>query len=323
MRRLALLVLLFAVAGIGPSWAQSNESTFQAITAPHLGDLDDMEKRRLVRILVPFSKTIYFIDRGRQFGTAVEFGTALEKELNAARKKEIEKIRVAFVPVSRSRLLTALEDGRGDIVMGNLTITEARLARVDFTAPLFDEAKEVLVTGPSAPAIASLDDLSGQEVRVRKSSSYYEHLAALSEGFVKAGRAPISIKDIDENLEDEDVLEMINAGPLPWTVVDKYKADIWATVFGDLKIRDDILVSDHGQIAWAIRKDSPKLKATLGSFVKTHRIGTTFGNILKNSYYKSDKMLKRAYAPADVERFQNLVEIFRKHGGTYAFDSSC
>ncbi|OOG70317.1 Membrane-bound lytic murein transglycosylase F [Ensifer sp. M14] len=320
MRRLALLVLLFAMAGIGPSWAQSDESTFQAITAPHLGDLDVMEKRRLIRILVPFSKTIYFIDRGRQFGTAVEFGTSLEKELNAARKKEIEKIRIAFVPVPRAHLLTALEDGRGDIVMGNLTITEARLAKVDFTDPLFNEAKEVLVTGPSAPAIASLDDLSGQEIRVRKSSSYYEHLAALSEGFVKAGRAPISIKDMDENLEDEDVLEMVNAGLLPWTVVDKYKADIWATVFADIKAREDILVSDHGQIAWAIRKDSPRLKATLDAFVKTHRVGTTFGNILKNTYYKSDKMLKRAYAPADVERFQKLVEIFRKHGGTYSFD---
>ncbi len=320
MRRLALFVLLFAMAGIGHSWAQSSESTFQAITAPHLGDLDVMEKRRLIRILVPFSKTIYFIDRGRQFGTAVEFGTALEKELNAARKKEIEKIRIAFVPVPRAHLLTALEDGRGDIVMGNLTITEARLAKVDFTDPLFNEAKEVLVTGPSAPAIASLDDLSGQEVRVRKSSSYYEHLAALSEAFVKAGRAPISIKDMDENLEDEDVLEMVNAGLLPWTVVDKYKADIWATVFEDIKAREDILLSDHGQIAWAIRKDSPRLKATLDAFVKAHRVGTTFGNILRNTYYKSDKMLKRAYAPADVERFQKLVEIFRKHGGTYSFD---
>ncbi|KSV70444.1 hypothetical protein [Sinorhizobium sp. Sb3] len=40
--------------------------------------------------------------------------------------------------------------------MANLTITETRLAEVDFTAPLYDEAKEVLVTGPSAPAIASL-----------------------------------------------------------------------------------------------------------------------------------------------------------------------
>ncbi|OCO99268.1 lytic transglycosylase F [Ensifer sp. LC13] len=220
----------------------------------------------------------------------------------------------------RAKLLSALEDGLGDIVMANLTITETRLAKVDFTDPLFAEAKEVLVTGPSSPAIASLDDMSGKEIHVRRSSSYYEHLAALSANFEKAGRAPIALKDMDENLEDEDLLEMINAGLLPWTVVDKYKADIWATVFTDLKVRDDIVVSDHGQIAWAIRKDSPKLKAALNDFVKTHRVGTTFGNTLKNTYYKGDKMLKRAYAPDDIERFKQLVEIFRKHGTTYSFD---
>ncbi|MGF6176369.1 transglycosylase SLT domain-containing protein [Ensifer sp. 4252] len=320
MRRLALLLLFFAMAGSGHLWAQSNESTFQAIIAPHMGDLDVMEKRRLIRIIVPFSKTTYFIDRGRQLGTAVEFGTALEKELNAGRKREIEKIRVAFVPMARGRLLTALEEGLGDIVMANLTITGARLAKVDFTDPLFNEAKEVLVTGPSAPAIANLDDLSGGEVRVRTSSSYHEHLVTLSDGFVKAGRAPIPIKEMDDNLEDEDILEMVNAGLLPWAVVDGYKGSIWATVFTDIKMRDDIVVSDHGQIAWAIRKDSPQLKTALDAFAKTHRVGTTFGNMLKNAYYKSDKMLKRAYAPEDMERFQQLVEIFLKHGGTYSFD---
>lgn len=324
MKRLLFGLLMLLLAGGGIGWAQSSEQSsekfLRSMLVPHKGDFDGMEKRRLVRIIVPFSKTIYFIDRGQQLGTAVEFGLALENELNKGRKKQIDKIRVGFVPVPRAKLLSALEEGLGDIVMGNLTITEARLAKVDFTDPLYDEAKEVLVTGPASPAIASLDDLSGKEIQIRRSSSYYEHLVALSQSFEKAGRAPIVLKEMDENLEDEDVLEMINAGLLPWTVVDKYKADIWTTVFTDLKVRDDIVVSDHGQIAWAIRKDSPKLKAVLDDFVKSHRVGTTFGNILRNTYFKGDKMLKRAYAPEDVERFKQLVEIFRKHGATYSFD---
>ncbi|QHG73581.1 lytic transglycosylase F [Ensifer adhaerens] len=320
MKRVLLgLLLLVFFTGSG-ALAQSNEQFLRSMFVPHKDDFDGMEKRRVIRIIVPFSKTIYFLDRGQQLGTAVDFGTALEHELNKGRKKQIDKIRVGFLPMPRARLLSALEEGLGDIVMANLTITETRLAKVDFTAPLFDEAKEVLVTGPSAPAITSVDDLSGQELHVRRSSSYYEHLAALSAGFEKAGRAPITLKDMDENLEDEDVLEMINAGLLPWTVVDKYKADIWVKVFTDLEVRDDIVVSDHGEIAWAIRKGSPKLKGVLDDFVKTHKVGTTFGNILRSTYYKGDKMLKRAYAPADVERFKQLVEIFRTHGKTYSFD---
>ncbi len=320
MKRVLLGMLLFVFFAGGSALAQSSEQFVRSMFVPHKDDFDGMEKRRIVRILVPFSKTIYFIDRGQQLGTAVESGMALEKELNKGRKKQVDKIHVGFVPVPRARLLSALEEGLGDVVMANLTIIETRLAKVDFTAPLFEEAKEVLVTGPSAPAIASLDDLSGQEIHVRRSSSYYEHLVALSANFKKVGRAPIALKDIDENLEDEDILEMVNAGLLSWTVVDGHKVGIWSRVLTDIKVRDDIVISDHGQIAWAIRKNSPKFKAVLDGFVKGHRIGTTFGNILRNKYYKSDKMLKRAYAPDDVERFKQLVEIFRKHGGNYSFD---
>ncbi|WP_245296164.1 hypothetical protein [Sinorhizobium sp. Sb3] len=64
----------------------------------------------------------------------------------------------------------------------------------------------------------------------------------------KSPAARLLLKDMNENLEDEDVLEMINAGLLPWTVVDMYKANIWSKVFTDLKVREDIAVSDHGEI---------------------------------------------------------------------------
>ncbi|WP_199227078.1 lytic transglycosylase F [Aminobacter sp. AP02] len=301
-------------------FAQSNDAAMPLLLGKHLTDFDGMAQRRIVRIIVPFSKTIYFVDRGKQLGTAVEFGRALEEVLNKGKKREVDKIRVGFVPLPRARLLPALVDGTGDIVMANLTVTEARKSLVDFTEPLFGEANEVLVTGPAAPAIASITDLAGQAIPVRRSSSYHEHLTALNADFERKGLKPVQIDKIDENLEDEDLLEMVNAGLLNWTVVDKHKAEIWGDVFADLAVRSDVVISEHGQIAWAIRKDSPQLKSVLNDYVKTHRIGTTFGNIVRNTYYKSDKMLKRAYAPADVEKFKTLVEIFRKHGSTYSFD---
>ncbi len=291
-----------------------------ALIDRHVIDLDAMKERRIVRVLVPYSKTIYFVDMGRQFGTAVTFGLELEKSLNRDRKKQIDHIHVVFVPMPRDRLLDALNEGYGDIVMANLTITDERLEKVDFTDPLYRNAEEVLVASPDSPAVASLDDLSGKRVAVRASSSYHEHLLARSKALSAAGRPEIVIDVMDESLEDEDLMEMVNAGLLPFTVVDAYKADIWSHVFSEMKVRNDIIVSSEGKIAWAIRKNSPKLKAELNAFVATHKIGTTFGNILRNTYYKQDKMVRRAYAPDDVARFQRLVEIFRKHGDTYSFD---
>ncbi|MDE1992315.1 MAG: lytic transglycosylase F [Rhizobiaceae bacterium] len=279
-----------------------------------------MKARRIVRVLVPFSKTIYFVDKGRQFGTAVMFGTELEKSLNEGRKKQIEHIHIVFVPTPRDKLLTALNDGFGDIVMANLTITDERLKEVDFTDPLYDNAEEVLVSAPNSEPVTKIEDLSGKRIAVRASSSYYEHLLALNKTLAAAGKPEIGIDLMDESLEDEDLMEMVNAELLPYTIVDGYKADIWQHVFTGINVHHDVVLSSGGKIAWAIRKNSPELKAALNSFVATHKIGTTFGNMLRNSYYRQDKIVKRAYSPDDVDRFQRLVEIFRKYGGSYSFD---
>lgn len=319
-RLLVMLLMLCGIAGMSlrPGSALGQETPL--LMGKFTDDFDAMEKRRLVRIIVPFSKTIYFIDKGAQYGTAVEFGTEFQKVLNAGKKKEIEKIRVAFVPVARDELLAALNDGRGDIVMANLTITPARQAEVDFSAPLYAKASEVLVTGPGAPGIKTLDDLGGKEIRLRVSSSYYEHLSALNDKRRTEGKPEITLMPMDENLEDEDLLEMTDAGLLPWVVVDDYKAAIWKGVFPHITVRNDIAINTDGQVAWAIRKESPLLKAKLDAFAKDHKIGTTFGNILRGRYYKSDKMVRRAYSPAEMEKFKKLVDIFRKHAGEYSFD---
>lgn len=314
------IALAAVVALAGAMAAPAREPAKPALIEKHVIDLGAMKERRIVRVLVPFSKTIYFIDKGRQFGTAVEFGRELEKVLNKDRKKQIDHINIVFVPMPRDRLLTALNEGLGDIVMANLTVTDERSKDVDFTDPLYAAAEEILVASPGSPPIASLDDLSGQHVAVRPSSSYHEHLLARNRELAASGNQEIVIEPMDESLEDEDLMEMVNADLLPFIIVDAYKADIWSHVFPDMKVRHDVVLSDQGKIAWAIRKNSPDLKKELDAFVATHKVGTTFGNILRNSYYKQDKIVKRAYSPSDVDRFQKLVEIFRKYGGSYSFD---
>ncbi|TCS09029.1 transporter substrate-binding domain-containing protein [Rhizobium sp. BK418] len=315
-----LFVLLLAAVSLGTRPAATEEAGSPGLIQKHVIDLGAMKERRIVRVLVPYSKTIYFVDRGRQFGTAVQFGLELEKVLNKDRKKQIDHINIVFVPMPRDRLFDALNEGYGDIVMANLTITDERLSQVDFTDPLYDNAEEVLVAAPNSPTVSTLDDLSGQHVAVRASSSYHEHLLARNKELAAAGKAEIVIDLMDESLEDEDLMEMVNAELLPFTVVDAYKGDIWTHVFADMKVRHDIVLSSQGKIAWAIRKNSPELMAELNAFVASHKVGTTFGNILRNTFYKQDKIIKRAYSPNDVARFQKLVEIFRKHGGSYSFD---
>ncbi|MBP1774253.1 MAG: transglycosylase protein, partial [candidate division NC10 bacterium] len=149
-----------------------------AIQKPWTGDLDGMIQRRLIRVLTVNSKTFYFVDKGVQRGIVVDAFRVFEEELNKklAAKKQLKqkhlKVRVVFLPVRRDQLLPALAAGKGDIAAANLTITPERQALVDFTVPAMSDVSEVVVAGPASPPIASLDELAGKEVFVRKSSSY-------------------------------------------------------------------------------------------------------------------------------------------------------
>jgi len=321
-----VICILAALVPAKSPLAQSTQPADETALAlpmypPFTGDFDGMKKARLIRILVPYSKTIYFLDKGAERGVAAESGRELEAWINKKYKLTKLKIRVAFVPMARDKLLPALIEGRGDIVAASLTITPERLQLVDFADPWTRSVKEVVVTGPDSPPLAGLDDLADQEIMVRKSSSYYTHLMAFNEVLKAKGLKEIQIEAADETLEDEDLLEMVNAGILPMAVVDDYKARIWAKIFDKLKVRSDLALSEDGEIAWAVRKNSPLLLAELDQFVATHGVTTSsFGAEVKRKYYDSTKIIKNAYSPRDLAEFKALLDYFRTYGSRYSFD---
>ena len=317
---LAAAVGLCCVGQATRGQAADEEKTALPAFAPWVGDFDGMQQRRQIRLIVPYSKTIFFIDKGDQWGTAAEWGDELEKWLNKGKKSQLEHIQVAFVPTPRGELLTALNEGRGDVVLANLTITKGLLEKVDFTDPALKNVHEILVTGPSAPAIGKLEDLSGKTVYVRQSSSYYEHLLALNALFASQGLSGIELLPADEDLEDEDILEMVNAGIFPFAIVDDHVAQVWAKLFKSTTVRKDIVIFDKGAIAGAIRKNSPLLKATLNRFLQEKATENAFANWLVYRYYTNDKMVLRAFAPEDIGRFNGLVGFFRRYGDQYDFD---
>lgn len=287
---------------------------------PRFDDFDAMLKRRVIRVLVPPSRTLFFLDKGEAYGITVEFLREFEKALNKKYAKKPYYIEVAIVPTHSDTLLKELAAGRGDIAAGNLTVTPERSALVDFANPVAEGVKEVVVTGPSAPALAGIDDLGGKKLTVRKSSSYYQHLLALNERLKKAGKPVIQLVPADPALEDEDILEMVGSGLLPYTVVDLHVAKLWAKIYKNLTVRADLVVNDGGKIAWALRKNTPKLMAAVNEFMATHRMGTEFGDGLISQYYNDGRIVKNALAPERTQLLRELMVYFKKYGGQNGID---
>ena len=299
------------------------EFAIAAANKPWTGDFDGMLERRMIRVYTPYSRSLYFIDKGRERGIAAELIRDFERWVNQKYASKLGKrpLTLYILAATRDKLLPDLNDGLADIAVGNLTATEARLKIVDFVAP--DDKLvnvEILVTGPSSPAIATADDLSGKVVHVRKTSSYFESLAALNERLQRAGKPPVRLVLVPDALEDEDMLEMMNAGLLEAMVVDDWKAKMWAQVLPKIKVRDDIVLRTGTKKGWAIRKNSPKLAAELTEFYETWAKKQGVIPYRQSQYMKRIKTLSSAGEADDMKRFQSMLAIFKTYGQQYHFD---
>jgi len=286
------------------------------------GDFSGMQKRQQIRVLVPFSKTFFYLNGGEQHGISHDLGLALKAWLDKTypNSQHALKWHILFVPVNEDQLLPALEAGLGDIAAGGLSVTSARAKHVDFTEPFASNIREVLVSSPKQPPITSLEQLAGQEIMVSSSSSYYDHLAQINKGFIKHGLKPIRLIASNENLEPEDLLEMVDTGLIPGTVTDHYLAMTWKPLYPDMQINEHFNITTNNEYAWAIRKNSPQLKKALDAFVAGHNFNTPFGRSLINSYELHPKKMLDINNEKELGKFESLLELFRKHGQTYDFD---
>ncbi len=290
------------------------------LAQPWKGDLDGMIERRVIRAVVVVSMTQYFLDGATQRGITYEALQLFEKALNEKMNTGNLKLHVAIIPVARDQLLPSLLEGRADIAAANLTITPDRQQLVDFSIPAFTGVKEIVVTGPQSPELQELHDLAGQEIHVRASSSYFTSLTQLNRELRDAGKEEMKLTLADEHLEDEDLLQMVNAGLLPIVVVDSSKAEFWTQIFDNLELHSNLAVRTDGEIAWAFRPESPKLAAEVNAFIEANRKGTLMGNMLFKRYLKNTKWVENAVSGTEMAKFESTVHLFQRYGEQYDFD---
>jgi membrane-bound lytic murein transglycosylase MltF len=287
---------------------------------PFTGDFDQMVERRLIRAGVVFNRTQYFIDRGVQRGMAFESLRLFEEELNARREGADLHVHIAFVPLARDELFTALTGGKVDLVAAALTVTPEREKLVSFSKPTRSNVSEVVVTTAGAAPIATTDGLSGREIFVRRSSSYHESLVRLNAELAQRQKAPVVIKAAPEALEDDDLLEMVNAGLVEATVVDDFVAKFWQQAFPELRIHPGAAVRTGGSIAVAVRKGNRRMARAINEWIDKYGPRTAFGNIVDRRYLQNTEYVKRASDRAERQKFEQLVRLFRKYCEQYDLD---
>lgn len=284
-------------------------------------DFQGLLEKRVIRVVVPYSRTLFYLDRGHERGLSVELVRDFEHHLNQKYKKQLQRrpLTVYLVPTTRDRLIESVVEGAADIAAGNLTITEERLERVDFVELTSGGVNEIVLTGPDTKDLTSIDDLSGKTVHVRPASSYHESVKALNERLAASGKPLVELVLLPDAIEDEDMLEMLNTGMFPTMVMDDWKARLWTRQLPRIKLHETLVLRADSHNGWAIRKGSIGLQRELEDFFaqaqRRHLPLIRYRNL--EHYVKG---LKNNISSQEKKKFEQLIALFEKYGRRYRFD---
>jgi membrane-bound lytic murein transglycosylase MltF len=288
---------------------------------PITDDLPEIIKRTGIFVGTTYSRTNFFFrDDGRKYGFEYSLLKEYEAHLNEGRSRKKLPIVMAFVPMPHDRLIPALLEGHCDIAAAGLTITPHRYVKVDFTVPYITDVKEMVVTHKDVTGLETWEDLSGREVYVRESSSYYTSLKGINYKLKARDMAPIKIVKADESLPTESILEMVNAGIMEITAADSHLASLWSGILQDIRVHEEIKLRKGGRLAWMVRKNNPKLKASLNEFIKKHKKGTLKGNIYFDRYFENPRWIKNPLTQKAKKRLAQYEDWFKKYGEKYDID---
>jgi len=317
---LYLLLLPATVVCSTDSLAAGDPHRISELDQTFTGDLPEMRKRKQIRALVTYSKTDFFFEQGRARGIQVELLHEYEKFINKGVKSATDKVRITYLPVTFNELIPALRGGKGDIAAAFLTVTPEREKKISFATGGKMKVNELVVTHKDVAGLKTLEDLSGKSVYVLSGSSYIQHLEQLNKKFRRERKPPVKIVQADPNLLSEDILEMVNSGVAPITIVDDYKARLWRKVLPDIRVYEDLSISDANSVGWATRKQNTKLSRSLDSFALKVKKGTLLGNMLFKRYYKETRWIDNPVSKKERQRQEFFYALFRKYGRLYDFD---
>jgi len=274
----ALLFGAMALACLAPARAAEKPAAVEEaadasgvvyrMTEKYTGDIGP--DRRAIRVLVHYSRTKFFVASGRPRGYEYDLMKEFEAHYNRKKKKHETKIPLVFIPVRFDELIPLLLEGRGDVAAGFLTITGERARQVAFTLPYLRNVSEVIVAHVDAPAVSSLDALSGRRVHVMRGSSFVLSLKELNQRLAKERKPPVAVVEMPPSASTEDLLEMVNAGIFQYTAADDYLGNLWAGALPALRV-EPVRLSEGNRIAWAVRPGSSKLLAALNDFIDEGR----------------------------------------------------
>ena len=281
----------------------NKQALTRGLEIAQVGDLDEIQRRGVLRVLTVNGAASYFLHRGEEMGFEFELVDRFADEIGC---------RVQIVIPPRADLLIPwLLGGKGDLVAASMTVTDDRREQVAFTRP-YNWVSEIVVSRADDP-VGTPEDLAGREIAVRRSSSYHQTLSALRPAL------GFKIVDAQESLATENLIAMVASDEYDLTVSDSNILDIELTYRDD--IRGAFALGEPEAIAWMVRPGDRDLVAAADAFLEREYRGT-FYNVIKQRYFENSRRLASMVSerPSRGGAISPYDDLFRKYGDLVEID---
>jgi membrane-bound lytic murein transglycosylase F len=245
----------------------------------YLGDLDAVVRRGVLRVITRNNSTSYFIYRGVQAGFSYELARIWAEELGV-------RLEMVVPPTGRD-LIPWLLQGKGDVILADVSPNTPRADMVRLTRPYMVTPYVVVTRKGSAPQIDTLDDLARTTVTVSPSSSAIKHMRALSRQTPHSFHVQAAL----ESWETEDLLDQLAAGELSAVVAQKRIVDVEMLFRDDLEIAMHLPEAEHAA-GIAVRRQDLGLFRAAEQFRRRHYRGMVF-NMLYRKYHQNRRRAER------------------------------
>ncbi|WP_255517985.1 transporter substrate-binding domain-containing protein [Fulvivirga sp. M361] len=288
----SIWAVLFGILLLSGCKGPGNESTGvagkdnPALTSTVIDfNLKKIKDRGSLIAIVDNSSTGYFLYKGQPMGYDYDLLQLFAEHLGVRLEIKITQ--------SIDNSFKMLNQGKGDIIANQLTVTKERKKLANFTNSHYTTRQVLVQRKPDNWRQLTLDqferavirnqvDLIGKELYVRRSSAYADRLHNLAHEI----GGDIIIIETEDSLETESLIKMVARGDLLYTVADESVALVNASYYSNIDVKTPI--SFPQQIAWAVRKNDPELLDELNDWLRSIKRQPTF-NVIYNKYYRSPR----------------------------------
>ncbi|MBO9549659.1 transglycosylase SLT domain-containing protein [Pseudomonas sp.] len=317
LRYLLTLLLTLGLTTVGPAYARL-PGPQQNVPVNSARDLPQIRSTKVLRVLVNQSRNSSGEIKGEPVGIEYYRLRGLEHYLNA-RAGDGQQISLKIIPRAKEQLLGALQRGEGDLAAPGELLDPAVTGGVNSSAPVLDQVPLLLVGRKGERSYTRAEQLSGRTVALTSASAAGAVIQQINQQLALRKRAPIKIEWVDSTLAVEDVLEMVQAGIYPLTMVERPIAQRWARVMPNLRLDTRVQLGQAQAMRWYVRRDATMLLATVDRFLQGYHApenqDAAFERIYRRQYRVHNPLARK-----DRQRLNALRPVLQKHGEAQQID---